>query len=86
MKRRSLTAAILLLLSAGFAFSQTQTCPRPDCPNQGICQRKGNGNGQCNGNCPGQGKRDGTGPRNGQNQPQSDRQGPQRGGMRFGQR
>lgn len=89
MKRRSLMAA-LLLLSAGFVFSQNQTCPRADCPNQGTCQRKGNGNGQCDGNCPGRGNGNGSCPRNGQNQPQSGsqagKQAPQRGGMRWGQR
>ncbi len=82
MKRYSLSAALLLLLSAGFTFAQNQTCPRPDCPNQGICQRKGNGNGQGNGNC------DGSCPRRGQKDPQSggeNRQGTQQGGgMRWG--
>jgi hypothetical protein len=90
MKRRSLTAALLLMLTAGVAFSQNQTCPRPDCPNQGMCQRKGNGsgNGQCDGNCPRRGN--GSCPRNGQEQPtpgsQAGKQDPQRGGMRSGQR
>ena len=67
MKRHAFSAAMLLLLSAGFMFAQNPSCPRPDCPNQGQCQgqtncpRKGNGPGQGKGMC------DGSGPRNGQN-------------------
>ena len=84
MKRRSLMAALLLLLSAGLAFPQNQSCPRPDCPNHGMCQRKGNGDCPRDGNCAGRG--DGSCPRNGQNQPQSGspagKRGPQRGSTR----
>ena len=59
MKRRCLTAVLLLLSCAGAVLAQNPACPRPDCPNQGMCQRKGNGNRNCNGTGNGNGRCDG---------------------------
>ena len=51
LKKGFLTFTMLLLtVASGAAFAQTQTCPRPDCPNQGQnCPRQGQ-------NCPNQGQ------------------------------
>lgn len=66
MTRKTWIATALLWAFTGIgAFAQTQTCPRPDCPNQGQCQRAGQcpRNGQCpqNGQCPRNGGQRGPG-------------------------
>ena len=88
MTRKTWIAAALLWALTGIgAMAQTQTCPRPDCPNQGQCPRNGQGmrngqgprNPQCpqNGQCPRNGGQSGArmGYRGGQGNPA-----PQQGG------